>query len=249
LEDKKQVNRIFSNIIPVVVSSCAFLMVTSIASASILGDGNLSVANCAGGGATVTATTVVWSPAGTAANTGCIDSGIATSISYTGGTLGAGVVGNIMDLSAGVLPVNDFMTFSGTPLDFELTGVGPGLTNTNCNLNATTNTTCSPFAGSPFVLTYISANVTGVALGVNGIVSDGTGGTTATWAGSFTTQLNLSGATIQSDEAGGGSISSAQSGNFNVVVSTAPEPSTMVMMLLGSGLIALTTVRRNRRRS
>jgi PEP-CTERM motif len=203
------------------------------------------VANCSGGGATVTATTVVWSPPGTVANSGCIDSGIGTSITYTSGSLGAGVVGNILDLSAGVLPVNDFMTFSGTPLDFVLTGVGPGLTNTNCALSPS-NSTCSPFAGSPFILTYISPNVTGVALGVVGTVNDGTGGTTATWNGSFTTQLNMSGTTIQSTEAGGGSISSAQSGNFSVTVSTTPEPSTMVMMLLGGGLIALTTVRRRR---
>jgi hypothetical protein len=236
LEDKNQVNKI-SNLLPTVGLSCAFLMVTSIASGSTVY--NLSVDNCSGGGATVTATTIVWSPSGTAPNTGCIDSGIGTSVSYMGGTLLAGDVGNIADLTAGTLPVDDFMTFSGTPLDFVLTGIGPGLTNTNCALSMT-NTTCSPFVGSPFILTYISATTTGVALGVDGTVADLAG--PATWSGSFTTQLNMSGASIQAAEAGGGSISSTQSGNFNVTVtpiSSTPEPSSAVMLLMGGGLIAV----------
>ena len=229
--------KIFGNLLPTMGFGCAFLAVTAIASASTTY--NLSVANCSGGGATVTATTIVWSPNGTAANTGCIDSGIGTDVAYMGGTLLAGDAGNIMNLSAGTIPVDDFMTFAGTPLDFVLTGIGPGSGNTNCNLSST-NTTCSPFAGSPFILTFISANVTGVALGVNGTVADLAG--PATWSGSFTTQLNLSGSAIQTVEGTGGAIASAQSGNFNVVVtpiSSTPEPSTTAMLLMGGGLIAI----------
>jgi len=240
------VNKIFSNLLPTVGISCAFLMVTSIASGSTVY--NLSVANCSGGGATVTATTIVWSPNGTVAGAGCIDSGIGTSVSYMGGTLLAGDVGNIEDLTAGTLPVDDFMTFQGTPLDFVLTGIGPGLANTNCALSST-NTTCSPFAGSPFILTFISANVTGVALGVNGTVGDLAG--PATWSGSFTTQLNLSGTAIQTVEGTGGSIASAQSGNFNVTVtptSSTPEPSSTAMLLMGGGLIAIALHRRRQTR-
>jgi len=240
------VNKIFSNLLPAAGISCAFLMISSVASASTVY--NLSVANCSGGGATVTATTIVWSPSGTLPNTGCIDSGIGTSVSYMGGTLLAGDIGNIADLTAGTLPVDDFMTFSGTPLDFVLTGIGPGLANTNCALS-TTNTTCSPFAGSPFILTYISATTTGVALGVSGTVADLAG--PATWNGSFTTQLNMSGAAIQSAELGGGSISSAQSGNFNVTVtpiSSMPEPSSMAMLLMGGGLIAIAWRRQTKTR-
>jgi hypothetical protein len=137
--------------------------------------------------------------------------------------------------------VDNFMTFSGTPLDFVLTGVGPGLSNTNCALSPS-NTTCSAFAGSPFILTYISPSVTGVALGVNGTVN--VLGGPASWAGSFTTQLNLSGTQIQTTETTGGSISSAQSGNFAVTISTTPEPSSMAMLLMGGGLIAIAWRRR-----
>lgn len=237
LEDKKQVKKILSNLLPTVGLGCAFVAMTAIASASTTY--NLSVANCSGGGATVTATTIVWSPNGTAMNTGCIDSGIGTDVAYMGGTLLPNDVGNIMDLSAGTLPVNDFMTFSGTPLDFVLTGIGPGLSNTNCALSPT-NTTCSPFAGSPFVLTYLGANLTGVGLSVNGTVADLAG--PATWSGSFTTQLNLSASAIQTVETTGGSIASTQSGNFNVTVtpiSSTPEPSTTAMLLMGGGLIAI----------
>jgi hypothetical protein len=246
LEDPKQVNKIFSNLLPTVGLSCAFLTITAIASGST--EYNLSVANCSGGGATVAATTIVWSPSGTAPNTGCIDSGIASSVSYMGGTLGAGDVGNIADLTVGDLPVDDFMTFAGTPLDFVLTGVGPGLSNTNCALS-TTNTTCSVFAGSPFILTYVSPSVTGVALGVNGTVN--VLGGAASWNGSFTTQLNLSGTQIQTEEdTAGGSISSTQSGNFNVTVtpaSSTPEPSSMAMQLTGGGLIAIAWRRKRQR--
>lgn len=233
-----------------VAAGCAFFMMSSIASASILGGGtlNLSVANCSGGGATVTATTIVWSPAGTAANTGCIDTGLGTGINYTGGSLGANVVGNIMDLTAGTIPVDDFMTFSGTPLDFVLTGIGPGSSNTNCALSMV-NPTCSVAAGSPFILTYVSATATGIALGVNGTLNDGAvGGTGATWSGSFTTQLNETGTQIQTTELTGGSIASTQSGNFAVTVASTgtPEPSSMVMVLMGAGLIAVALRRRTR---
>jgi len=189
--------------------------------------GALNVANCAGGGVTVSATTVTWSPTGTVAGTGCIDTGLGTSVNYSGGTLGPGVVGNIKNLTAGGGAVDMFMTFQGTTLDFVLTGLGPGSANTNCNLSAL-NPTCSVAAGSPFILTYISANVTTVGLGANGTVTDG--GTSA-WFGSFSTQLNLSGSSIQTTELGGGSIESTDSGQFSV--QSVPEPGTVSMYLLG----------------
>ena len=241
-------NKISRNMVGL-AAGCAFFMMSSVASASILGTGslNLSVANCSGGGATVTATTIVWSPAGTAANTGCIDTGLGTGINFTAGSLGPNDIGNIMDLTAGTIPVNDFMTFSGTPLDFVLTGIGPGSSNTNCALSAA-NPTCSVAAGSPFILTFISSTATAVGLGVSGTLNDGTGGTSAIWNGSFTTQLNESGSQIQSTELTGGAIASTQSGNFAVTVASTgtPEPSSMVMVLMGAGLIAIALRRRTR---
>lgn len=239
-------NKNYRNMLAMLTVGCAALMMTSIASGSTIY--NLSVANCSGGGATVTATTIVWSPNGTVSNSGCIDSGIGTSVPYSGGTLVSNNIGNILDLTAGTLPVDDFMTFAGTTLDFDLTGIGPGSANTNCNLNATTNTTCSVFAGSPFILTYVSPTATAVGLGVSGTVN--VLGGPAPWSGSFTTQLNETGTQIQTAEIGGGFIQSTQSGNFAVTVqsSSTPEPSSMAMLLLGGGLMAVATRRRNRTR-
>lgn len=201
--------------------------ISSSAMASVIG--NLNEANCAGGGVTVSATSIVWSPVGTVAGTGCINTGIGTNLTYSGGSLLPGATGNIQNLTAGGGVVDSFMTFQGTTLDFVLTGLGPGSADTNCALSAI-NPVCSVAPGSPFILTFISANVTEIGLGANGTVTDG--GVTSTWFGSFTTQLNLSGTSIQNTELNGGSISSTQSAQFTV--STVPEPGTVSMFLLGS---------------
>jgi len=222
------------------LAGVVFLGISSSAMAAAIG--NLSVANCAGGGVTVTLTSIVWSPPTLGGTAGCIDTGIATSIAYSGGgggTMGAGVVGNILNLTAGGGSVNNFMTFAvptAYTLDFVLTGLGPGVGNANCAALNTVGQTCSVVAGSPFILTYLSSGTTGISLSAFGTIADG--GVTSSWVGSFTTQLNLSVAVIQATELGGGSIASAQSGNF--AVSSVPEPGTVSMFLLsGAALIGI----------
>ena len=223
------------------LAAIGLLGISSSATASVIG--SLNVANCAGGGVTVSSTNIVWSPVGTVAGTGCTDTGIGTNLTYSGGTLGPGDPGNIKNLTSGGGSVDNFMTFQGTTLDFVLTGLGPGSANTNCALSAL-NPVCSVAAGSPFILTFISANVTAIGLGANGTVTDG--GVTSNWFGSFTTQLNLSGTAIQSTELAGGSIASAHSGQFSV--SAVPEPGTVSMFLLG-GLTLLGIGRKRFRKS
>jgi hypothetical protein len=53
--------------------------------------GGGSIANCGGGGVIVDATHITWTPNGTVAGTGCMTTGIGTSITYTGG--GGGTLG------------------------------------------------------------------------------------------------------------------------------------------------------------
>ncbi len=207
--------------------------------------GTLNIANCASGGVTVTATTITWLPVGTLPGTGCIDTGAGTSVAYSGGTLGAGVIGNILDLVFSPGSKDMFMTFPAPPIpvmDFVLTSVGPGDPNTNCNLVASPGVpqTCSVFAGSPFILSFVSANNTAISLNVAGTVSDANG--TSNWTGVFTTQLTKSAPTIQSDINGGGSETTTHSASFTLTA--VPEPGTVSMLSAGLLLVGLAVFRR-----
>ncbi len=217
-----------------------------LASATALG--HLDLANCVGGGVTVTATTIDWLPGG--GGSGCVQTGTGTSVSYTGGgPLGVGVTGSILDLSvATIFPVLDFLTFVGNPnLHFDLYTLGPGVPNTVC-----TNTfnpgapVCSVFAGSPFLLQPTSTG-TSVTLSATGFTRDSSVWT-SNWIGAFTTQI--SGATpsaIQSIILAGGSITSTESGDFTLTA-VVPEPATTGMAMAGGLLIAISALRRRFRR-
>jgi hypothetical protein len=203
-----------------------------VSSAPVFGDaaGSMSVANCAGGGMTLTASSITWLPSGTVSGTGCIDTGIGTNVTYSGGTLGAGVVGNIQNLTAGV-PVDQFMTFQGTTLDFVLTSLGPGSSNTNCS-SLSIGQSCSIAAGSPFILTDLGSS-TALSFAAGGTITDiGT----SDWFGAFTAQLNLTPAQIQSRIVTGSSLSTTQSGQFSVqdvTLTSAPEPSSLLLLVFG----------------
>ncbi|MDE3168100.1 MAG: PEP-CTERM sorting domain-containing protein, partial [Acidobacteriota bacterium] len=222
-----------------------FLGLSNIASANPIGTMNL--ANCGGGGVTVTATQIIWSPAGTAPDTGCIITGLGTNITWAGPTIGAGVTGNIMDLTAGILPVDHFIDLPAPPtspsLDFVLTGIGPGSSNTNCAAATAPGSTCSVFAGSPFILTFDGVGTTTVGLSTRGTVTDSIG--TTNWLGGFSTQFNLTPAQIQGLFATAGQISSTYSAQFTLTA--VPEPVTTG--LIGSGLIALAFIRRRKNRA
>jgi hypothetical protein len=220
-------------------ASIAFLGASTAMATAI---GPLNVANCSGGGVTVSATAITWSPNGTVAGTGCIDTGLGTNVTYSGGTLGAGVAGNIKNLVVGgPSPTDQFMTFTGSSLDFVLTGLGPGSSNTTCS-GLAIGASCSVFAGSPFLLTNLGGGNTAVGLSANGTITDG--GVTSFWKGAFTTQLNLDASTIQSDILAGESITSTHSGQF--VVSAVPEPTTLSMLLFGGLALMGTKLRRRK---
>lgn len=218
--------------------------------------GNLNIANCTGGGVTVSSTAITFTPAGTVSGTGCIATGIGTpttNVTYTGGgPLGVGVLGNIKNLTAGPPVLVDlFMTFAGNPnLDFQLTGLGPGVGNTVCT-GLSIGQSCSVFAGSPFILTAVSGG-TSVTLTAFGLVLDTTG--TAGWSGGFTTQITgqtpdqidvticgAEGTTALTCE--GGSIASTHSAQFTLT--TIPEPASLSMLLLGG--FALLGIKRIRK--
>lgn len=206
--------------------------------------GTLNEANCGGGGFTITATTITWLPAGTVGGTGCIDTGIGTDLTFSGGTLGPGDLGNIKNLTAGGGAVDDFMTFQGTTLDFVLTALGPGVASTVCS-GLTIGESCSAFPGSPFVLTDLGPSETAIGLSAFGTITDG--GDLSTWSGAFTAQLNLTPAQIQAILLSvGGAVSSTQSGQFTVgsgIPMPMPEPATTTLLLLGVASLLLFAMR------
>jgi hypothetical protein len=188
--------------------------------------GSLNVANCSGGGVTLGATSITWLPSGTVLGTGCIATGAGTNLTYLGGLLGPGVTGNIQNVTSGV-PIDQFMTFPGTSLDFVLTFLGPGSSNTDCS-SLTLGQSCSIAAGSPFVLTDLGSS-TIVGFSAGGTVADGGG--ISNWSGAFSTQVNETALQIQSTILGGGTVTSTQSAQFSV--QSVPEPSSLLLLAFG----------------
>jgi hypothetical protein len=222
--------------------SAIFFSITP-ASAAVIG--HLDVANCAGGGVIVNATTIDFTlPVG--GGNGCIQTGTGTNVSYSGGTLLPGVQGTILDLTAGGGVVLDFMTFTGNPnLHFDLTAIGPGVTNTTCATVLNPNlAACSAVPGSAFILAPTGTG-TSITLSASGIARDGTS-PGSTFLGAFTTQIaGVTPAAIQATILGGGSVSSTNSGDFTITLGPAvPEPSTISMAMLGGVMVALFAARK-----
>jgi len=210
-------------------------------SATVIGP--MDLANCSGGGVTVTATTIDWLPGG--GGSGCVQTGTNTNVTSAVGPLGPGVTGTIVDLNVVMtpLPVADFLTFASVPgLTFTLDSLGPGPGSTVC-AGLPLFGTCAAFAGSPFALQRTPTG-TAVVVSMGGVVSDGTD-PTSLWSGAFTTQINSqTPAQIQTTINGGGVITSTHSGSFDITVNPIPEPGTLLM--LGSGLLLTGILRRRR---
>ena len=224
---------------------CGVAFLCSVTSASATVSGHLDLANCSGGGVTVSATSIDFLPAGGGA--GCILTGSSTNVSYGAGlTLGSGILGSIKDLvfNPANPPVPGFMTFTGTPLNFTLTLLGPGVLNSICSTTLDPNQpSCSVGGNTPFILTPTSTG-TSITLSARGTVSDGTS-PASNFLGAFTTQVsNVTPDSIRATIQNQGSITSTQSGDFSITV--VPEPSTISMAALGGLLVAFAARKRAR---
>jgi hypothetical protein len=223
------------------VSTLCFLASTQTASATVVG--NLAL-DSGVNTATVSASSVVWNG----------------PFEVSGGSTGtfAPLIGTQGDLvNLGFPPIPDFITFLAAPSVFiNLTGVGPGSSNTNCATVTAVGESCSVFAGSPIVLT-LTAQGTGVDLGITGTAHDSSGNVSA-FMGDFSTTITtlstvpagqqVTPAEIQAFFVGNptASITSPYSGTFVATFTAVPEPSAVFMVFSGIGLIAIAMIRRRR---
>jgi len=175
-----------------------------------------------------------------------------TTLAFTGGPLatGEGIYINNNDLTAtppSASDANQFLTFAGHPnLVFSESLIGPGSANTNCATANSNGLSCSVFAGSPIVLTFLNGE-TIASLSVSGRASDtGVAGLAAgsTYIGGFSQTLSVlpNGTAptpfdVQQYFCPGGvcdptkSITTSQSGTFTA--SSIPEPSSVFLGSLG----------------
>src|SRR5216683_826333 len=154
------------------------------ASASIIG--HLSVANCAGGGVTVSFSVIDWSIGSPSA---CIQTGIGTTVSSTAGVIVVPTTGTINDLppASGIF---GFMTFGVLHFDLAaVNGFGPPVATDCFPASPAVGFSCSIQPGSPFILTT-TATGTSVSLLAHGTIVDPLDGTLSNWNGAFTTQIN-----------------------------------------------------------
>jgi len=249
----------FRQLFPVLLGALALISLSTTASASPVG--NLQIDTCGGVNVTATAITFLGTPGGKGqSGYGCINSsagGVGTNITYSGGTLGAGVNGEIKSLTFGVTAGTDFMDFTGVPnLIFDLAGFNPGPSNTNC-ATLTLNSSCSAAAGSPFILELVQGGTGTCPVGISGncetsvglsiqpsILHDLGNGTSALYSGLFSTTIStMSPAQIQATIlTPGGTVGSGGTGSFTATA--IPEPSSM--LLIGMGLIGLAASRKRK---
>lgn len=223
-----------------VVAGIACFVISGMASGAAMGFAQIS--QCPPGslgglsGVIVGGTQITWNPPTLGGTAGCFVTGSPTSITSTQPTITSGLWANILNLTAGVGSVNDFLTFPGTNLDFVLNGFGATFT-TSTACDTTIGHSCIVVAGSPFELKNTSGGVD-VDLTMQGTILDG--GVTSNWTGLFTTQLSMVGVRetafdVQNTILGGGYISSTYSATLNV--NPVPEPGTVSMLLLAGGVL------------
>lgn len=168
-------------------------------------------------------------------------------------TLPVGSSGNLVDLTtASTFPVDGFMTFTAAAdLALNLLGIGPGSANTTC-AGLAVGQSCSVFAGSPFVLTQESTG-TEIDLAAFGTATDNTSDVSS-WFGQFSTTITamhgvsgvITPADIQNFFATNptGEITSPYSGTFIATFTPIPEPSSLLMSVIGGSLILFAMSRR-----
>lgn len=239
------------------LSACLLLAASAMASPI----GQLNVTNCNGGGVQVTGTTITWTPAvaAPAPGAGCLTADTGTNVTYTGGgpLVSGDTTGVIKNLNGSTpSPLANFIVFTDQPiLHFDLVSIGPGSNSVACSATVDpNNASCSPFAGSPVILTPNGAG-TSATLSARGTAGDSSG-VPSNWLGSFTTQFpNITPAQLQDAINNGttitgfclaGTCTSTFSGSFVATVNpSVPEP--MSLVLIGSGLIGLAFLNKSRK--
>jgi hypothetical protein len=192
-----------------------------------------------------------------------------TTLTFTGGPLNVGegveINNNAPLFLNAVLPIDNFFRFAAHPLlDFELTGVVASGAQTNCQLAVSNGQSCSLLINgseSPIVLQANGSGGTVVSLTLQGLASDTgvIGPNASNWVGSFSptipnlTPLQIAqflcpnyigqgNACTLTDVGLGRSLTiTSNSGSFTA---SAPEPGTLSIMLLGTGMIACATLLR-----
>jgi len=175
------------------------------------------------------------------------------------GDIPVGIAGNdaanvatLMNPPDGVgtaIDLPDFMTFNnaGVTTTLTLTQILPGIyTSTDCTAAPAVGQTCTP-AGSLFNLVN-NPPPTGQATVT--WVLEGTTSSGSTWVGNFTSQFpqNTPFQTVLSNLETNGFVNNTFSATITLTPpSMVPEPGTMVFMAIGSALIGLAALLRNRR--
>ena len=219
---------------------CSLFLFIQTASASVTGSLVID-----GGTVTVSNSSLTWSSTPTPPTVDAI-----STLTYgpSNTTLAGGTDVNLMNLPQ-ALPLSGFMTFTGVSgLNFTLDTIGPGSGNTVCTPTglAANSGDCSAVAGQVIVL---SQQLTGTeaSLAVTGTVTDSTG-IISNWIGLFSeTIVSLPGDTgvitpLEVQQYFGGpstpnanTLSESYSGSFVAVIT--PEPSSIALTLVGSGLL------------
>jgi hypothetical protein len=214
------------------------------------------------GTVTVTMNSITWDHDPGSISSGTWNGEVAngTNLTFQGCTGGLGspgclvngggiAINHLAPLVNGVtsLPIDGFLTFAGVPaLNFTLTGIFPGSSNTNCS-GLLVGDSCSVFAGSPIILTLSATNRTQVVMSMFGTATDGSG-VLSNWTGGFSATLpNTTPAQIAASFAAdrNASISASNSGSFSatpVPITPPPPPPPGNIKVTGGGQIQVPNV-------
>lgn len=226
-------------------AACGAVVACSTFAAPISGTVNFS------GSVTDSGTVLTFTPSGAFTITDLGNTGTFAGLSST-----TGVIQNLDVITTPVgqsVSIPDFITFSAAPnLSITLDMIDPGdYTSTDCFAAPAAGQTCTlppGFGGAPATQPNaidLSNTATGstASLSFTGAAIDSATGSMSAADGILTAQFTVPYQTLLADIASGSPVPTSYSATLTATV--VPEPSTLV--LLGCGLIAVSTIRRYRK--